>query len=147
MKSTGPWLRKGIIIGDDISYPQLCRDYFQKTMSPQSSRIKPSHIDGTKCLGKKCLGPRQALIKHLGKPELLTACRLVQRVGENGAFVSFKAGLGEAEGLIIHWGTRWWAWYTLYIYTYVYNWKNIYIYICIYIHTYIYTYTYLHIYI
>eukprot|EP00434_Breviolum_minutum_P011849 symbB.v1.2.010454.t1/scaffold669.1/size295035/5 len=33
---------------------------------------------------------KEALIKHLGKPELLTACRLVQRVGENGAFVSFK---------------------------------------------------------
>jgi len=33
---------------------------------------------------------KEALIKHLGKPELLQTCRLVQRVGENGAFSGFK---------------------------------------------------------
>ncbi|CAK9112899.1 unnamed protein product [Durusdinium trenchii] len=33
---------------------------------------------------------REALAAHLGKPELLKTCRLVQRVGENGAFSSFK---------------------------------------------------------
>lgn len=40
----------------------------------------------------------QALIKHLGKPELLHSCRLVQRAGENGAFLGFKA-LGEVLGV------------------------------------------------
>eukprot|EP00434_Breviolum_minutum_P011850 symbB.v1.2.010455.t1/scaffold669.1/size295035/6 len=34
---------------------------------------------------------KEALIKHLGKPELLHSCRLVQRAGENGAFLGFKA--------------------------------------------------------
>ena len=38
----------------------------------------------------KDLDRTQALIKHLGKPELLQLCRLVQRVGENGAFSGFK---------------------------------------------------------
>ena len=40
---------------------------------------------------------QQALIKHLGKPELLQTCRLVQRVGENGAFSGFKVGLRAAS--------------------------------------------------
>ncbi|CAE7173829.1 sodA, partial [Symbiodinium pilosum] len=33
---------------------------------------------------------KEALVAHLGKPELLRSCRLVQPVGENGAFSSFK---------------------------------------------------------
>ena len=39
---------------------------------------------------------REALAAHLGKPELLKTCRLVQRVGENGAFSSFKARKGSS---------------------------------------------------
>ena len=38
----------------------------------------------------------KALVAHLGKPELLRSCRLVQPVGENGAFSSFKAKGGRA---------------------------------------------------
>lgn len=34
---------------------------------------------------------REALVAHVGKPELLHSCRLVQPVGDNGAFSSFKA--------------------------------------------------------
>lgn len=37
---------------------------------------------------------------HLGKPELLRSCRLVQPVGENGAFSSFKAKSGAVR--ILH---------------------------------------------
>ena len=33
----------------------------------------------------------KALAAHLGKPEIVKTCRLVQRLGENSAFSSFKA--------------------------------------------------------
>eukprot|EP00913_Durusdinium_trenchii_P016577 g15582.t1 len=33
---------------------------------------------------------KEALAAHLGKPELVKSCRLVQRLGENSAFTSFK---------------------------------------------------------
>ena len=39
----------------------------------------------------------KALIKHLGKPELLQMCRLVQRAGESSAFSGFKAGLTATQ--------------------------------------------------
>eukprot|EP00435_Cladocopium_sp_Y103_P050843 s385_g15.t1 len=42
---------------------------------------------------------KEALIKHLGKPELLQTCRLVQRVGENGAFSGAFSGFKDSEKL------------------------------------------------
>jgi len=42
----------------------------------------------------------QALIKHLGKPELLHVCRLVQRVGDNGAFSGLKVGAKGMVGMV-----------------------------------------------
>eukprot|EP00438_Fugacium_kawagutii_P000203 Skav217759 [mRNA] locus=scaffold974:151187:153334:+ [translate_table: standard] len=41
---------------------------------------------------------KEALIKHLGKPDLLQTCRLVQRAGENSAFSGFKATQKAAAG-------------------------------------------------
>ena len=54
-----------------------------------SSCFFPELLDSAVFLLKD-LDRSQALIKHLGKPELLQLCRLVQRVGENGAFSGFK---------------------------------------------------------
>ena len=45
-------------------------------------------------------GTSEALVAHLGKPELLRSCRLVQPVGENGAFSSFKAKSGAVRILV-----------------------------------------------
>ena len=44
-------------------------------------------------------GTCEALVAHLGKPELLRSCRLVQPVGENGAF-SLLQGQGRKGGAV-----------------------------------------------
>ena len=66
-----------------------------KSNAPMKS-VKEAHCFGARPSCWWFSGTCEALVAHLGKPELLRSCRLVQPVGENGAFSSFKAKGGRA---------------------------------------------------